>query len=58
MEGDDGRIFVFYADSDNHFYDLYSGWELKFVFDEQNEVTGALMIIVGETVIRGEKIDN
>jgi hypothetical protein len=31
---------------------------LEFVFDEENEVTGALMIIVGETVIRGEKIDN
>ncbi|UCC85208.1 MAG: serine hydrolase [Gemmatimonadota bacterium] len=58
MEGDDGRIFLLYADSDNHFYDLYSGWELKFIFDEENEVTGAFLVIGGETVIRGEKTDN
>jgi CubicO group peptidase (beta-lactamase class C family) len=55
MEGDDGRVFLFYADSDNHFYDLYSGWELSFVFDEENEVTGALLSIAAEAVIRGEK---
>jgi CubicO group peptidase (beta-lactamase class C family) len=58
MDGDDGRVFLFYADSDNHFYDLYSGWELSFVFDEENEVTGALLSIAADTVIRGEKTDN
>jgi len=58
MEGEDGRIFLFYADADNHFYDLYSGWELEFVFDEVGEVTGAVLVIMGETKIDGEKTDD
>ena len=43
MTGDDGRIFLWYPDSDNHFYDLFTGWELKFLFDEKNEVNGAVI---------------
>ncbi len=58
MEGDDGRIFLWYPDSNNHFIDTMTGWELEFILDEANEVTGAL-IAMGEGVrLRGEKIDN
>jgi CubicO group peptidase (beta-lactamase class C family) len=58
MTGDDGRIFLWYPDSDNHFYDFYTGWELKFFFDEENKVTGALLSMGGEMGLRGEKVDN
>ncbi len=57
MVGEDGRIFLFYPDSDNHFYDLYSGWELKFVFNEEKEVTEARMSIGAGNWLKGEKID-
>jgi CubicO group peptidase (beta-lactamase class C family) len=57
MEGDDGRIFLFYPESDNHFYDLYSGWDLKFIFNEHNEVTGAFMGMGEEAGFKAEKID-
>lgn len=57
MVGDDGRIFLWYPDSDNHFIDTITGWELEFIFDEENEVTGAF-IGMGEAIrLRGEKID-
>jgi hypothetical protein len=57
MVGDDGRIFLWYPDSDNHFIDTMTGWELVFILDEANEVTGAL-IAMGEGVrLRGEKTD-
>ena len=55
MEGDDGRIFLWYPDSDNHFIDIMTGWELEFIFNEANEVTGAF-IGMGEAVrLKGEK---
>jgi CubicO group peptidase (beta-lactamase class C family) len=58
MEGDDGRIFLWYPDSDNHFIDIMTGWELEFIFDEENEVTGAF-IGMGEAFrLRAKKIDN
>jgi CubicO group peptidase (beta-lactamase class C family) len=58
MEGDDGRIFLCYPDSDNHFIDIMTGWELKFIFNEENEVTGAFITLAGDAGFRGEKIDN
>jgi hypothetical protein len=58
MEGDDGRIFLLFPDSDNHFIDIMTGWELEFIFNEENEVTGAF-IGMGEAVrLRAIKIDN
>ena len=57
MIGDDGRIFLWYPDSDNHFYDLYTGWELKFFFDEKNKVTGAFVGMGGKMGIRAKKVD-
>jgi CubicO group peptidase (beta-lactamase class C family) len=57
MVGDDGRIFMWYPDSDNHFIDTITGWELKFIFNEENEVTGAFISMAGEAGFRGEKID-
>jgi CubicO group peptidase (beta-lactamase class C family) len=57
MEGDDGRIFLWYPDSDNHFIDIITGWELEFIFDEENKVTGA-SVGMGGAVLKGEKIDN
>jgi CubicO group peptidase (beta-lactamase class C family) len=57
MVGDDGRIFLWYPDSDNQFIDNITGWVLEFIFDEDNEVTGAF-IGMGEAIrLRGEKID-
>jgi CubicO group peptidase (beta-lactamase class C family) len=58
MIGEDGRIFLWYPESDNHFYDLYSGWELEFTFDENNKVTGAFLAIAEEMGVKGEKIDS
>jgi len=55
MEGDDGRIFLWYPDSDNHFIDLLTGWQLEFIFDEENEVTGAF-VRMGEAGLKGERI--
>jgi len=57
MEGDEGRIFLWYPDSDNHFIDIMTGWELEFIFNEDNEVTGAF-IGIGGAGLRGEKIEN
>ncbi len=57
MEGDDGRIFLWYPDSDNHFIDTMTGWELKFIFNEENDVTGAFITLAGDAGFRGEKID-
>jgi CubicO group peptidase (beta-lactamase class C family) len=57
MVGDDGRIFVWYPVSDQHFIDTVSGWELEFVFDNKNTVTGAV-IDIGGASLKGEKIDN
>lgn len=49
---------MWYPDSDNHFIDIMTGWELEFIFNEENEVTGAF-IGMGEVVrLRGEKIEN
>jgi CubicO group peptidase (beta-lactamase class C family) len=56
MLGDDGRVFLWYPDSENHFIDTITGWELEFVFDADNEVTAALLHI-DATAMRGEKID-
>lgn len=57
MVGDDGRIFLWYPDSENHFIDTITGWELEFIFDEENEVTGAVISMAGEAVIiKGEKM--
>ena len=58
MEGDDGRIFLLCPDSNNHFIDINTGWELEFIFDEANEVTGAIIGLGEEFKLRGEKIDN
>jgi len=57
MEGDDGRIFVWYPDAENHFIDTVTGWELEFIFNQDNEVTGALLHING-TAMRAEKSGN
>jgi CubicO group peptidase (beta-lactamase class C family) len=57
MEGDDGRIFVWYPDSENHFIDTVTGWQLEFIFDEDDEVIGALLHING-TAMRAEKSSN
>jgi len=57
MEGDDGRIFWWYPESDNHFIDINSGWELEFIFGEDNEVTGAI-VAMGNTELKGERIDD
>jgi CubicO group peptidase (beta-lactamase class C family) len=56
MVGDDGRIFVWYPVSDQHFIDTVSGWELEFVFDENGNVTGAV-IEIGGARLAGEKTD-
>jgi CubicO group peptidase (beta-lactamase class C family) len=56
MVGDDGRVFVWYPDSDHHFIDTVTGWELEFVFDEKNAVTGAVIGMSGAG-LRGEKIE-
>jgi hypothetical protein len=58
MTGDDGRIFLWYPDSANHFYDLYTGWELEFLFDENNKVTGAFVAMGGHMGLKAEKVDN
>jgi CubicO group peptidase (beta-lactamase class C family) len=59
MQGDDGRIFLWYPDSDNHFIDTITGWKLRFIFDEKNKVVGAFIAMVGEAGgFRGEKVDN
>lgn len=42
--------------SDNHFIDINSGWELEFIFGEDNEVTGAI-VAMGNTELKGERID-
>ena len=55
MEGDDGRIFSLYPDSDNHFVDIITGWELEFIFDVESKVTGAI-ISLGEVRLKAEKI--
>jgi len=57
MEGADNRIFLWYPDSNNHFIDIITGWELEFIFDEENKITGAI-IGMGEAGLRGEKIDS
>jgi CubicO group peptidase (beta-lactamase class C family) len=57
MLGDDGRVFLWYPDSENHFIDTITGWELEFVFDENDEVTAALLHI-DATAMRGEKTDD
>jgi CubicO group peptidase (beta-lactamase class C family) len=54
MVGDDGRTFLWYPDSEDHFIDSYSGWELEIIVNEQNEVTGAF-IAIGGIKLRGEK---
>ncbi len=56
MIGDDGRVFLWYPDSDNHFYDLYTGWELKFIFDEENKVTGAFVSMAGDMGLKAERV--
>jgi CubicO group peptidase (beta-lactamase class C family) len=56
MVGDDGRVFVWYPESDHHFIDIVTGWELEFVFDEKNAVTGAVIGMAGAG-LKGEKID-
>ena len=56
MVGDDGRIFVWYPVSDQHFIDTVSGWELEFVFDKNGAVTGAV-IEIGGARLAGEKTD-
>jgi CubicO group peptidase (beta-lactamase class C family) len=58
MTGDDGRIFLWYPDSDNHFYDLNTGWELEFLFDENNKVTGAFIAMGGQMGLKAEKVSN
>ena len=58
MLGDDGRIFLWYPDLDNHFIDTMTGWELEFIFDETNEVTGAFIGMGEEFRLSAEKIDN
>ena len=57
MVGDDGRIFLWYPDSDQHFIDTVTGWELEFVFNEKRAVMGAV-IDMGGAGLKGEKIDN
>ena len=56
MAGDDGRIFLWYPDSDHHFIDVVTGWELEFVFDEKNVITGAVIGMAGAG-LKGEKTD-
>lgn len=58
MLGDDGRIFLLYPFSDNHFIDTMTGWELEFTFNESKEVTGALIGLGEEFKLRGLKVDN
>jgi hypothetical protein len=57
MVGDDGRIFAWYPTSDQQFIDTVTGWQLEFVFDDKNTVTGAV-IDIGGARLKGEKIDN
>ncbi len=56
MVGDDGRLFLWYPDSENHFIDTITGWELEFVSGEDERVEGALLYI-NATAMRGEKVD-
>jgi CubicO group peptidase (beta-lactamase class C family) len=56
MLGDDGRIFVWYPDSDNHFIDLKTGWVLEFIFNEEGAVTGAFIGLGEAFRLKGEKI--
>lgn len=56
MVGGDGRIFAWYPESEQQFIDTVTGWQLEFVFDQNNAVAGAV-IDVGGARLRGEKID-
>ncbi|UCG61060.1 MAG: serine hydrolase [Candidatus Zixiibacteriota bacterium] len=57
MIGEDGRVFLWYPDADNHFYDLYSGWQLEFIFGEGDQVTGAVIAIAEGMGVKAEKAD-